>query len=446
MTLDPRTPDTARNASPGTDGGGSPAPAPAPAPAGTGSSEPSPAGSALPGAPPHGGRLVDRLVPADQRDEMLRWAAGLRRVVVDAQAAADLELIAVGAYSPLTGFMDRDDYESVLESLTLDSGWTWTLPVTLNVDPEEARQVREGETVALAAPDGTLLALLDVEDRFRINKGREAAKVYGTQDPGHPGVHALYRRGGAALGGPVRLLQRPPSGHRSRILDPAAVRAEIQRRGWRTVVGFQTRNPLHRAHEYLQKCALELYDGLLLHPLVGPTKDDDVPAGVRIDTYDAVLAGYYPGERVLLSLFPAAMRYAGPREAVFHAICRQNYGCTHFIVGRSHAGVGDFYGPYDAWRLFEQIPRGGRGLAVEPLFFEDAFYCRACGGMATARTCPHPENLRVSLSGTEVRRMLAAGRPLPPEFTRPEVGTILLEHARAAAARGGWGGPPAPAG
>src|SRR5690606_18079278 len=209
-----------------------------------------------------------------------------------------------------------------------------------------------------------------------------------------------------------------------------------RRRRWRTVVGFQTRNPLHRAHEYLQKCALELFDGLLLHPLIGPTKDDDVPAAVRIETYDAVLAAYYPAERVLLALFPAAMRYAGPREAVFHAICRQNYGCSHFIVGRNHAGVRDFYGPYDAQRLFAQLPRGrgGRGLVVEPLFFEHAFYCRACGGMATPRTCPHGDEDRVALSGSAVRRMLAAGQHLPAEFTRPEVGTILLEHARAAGA------------
>lgn len=395
-------------------------------PARTGDPSLSPAG-----APPHGGRLVDRLVPDDERADLLRWAAGLRRLVVDDQAAADLELIAVGAYSPLTGFMNRDDYESVLESMTLDSGWTWTLPVTLTVEPEVARDIREGESVCLAGRDGSLLAVLEVEDRFRFSKGREAMQVYGTQDPSHPGVHALYRRGSAALGGSIRLLNRPAVAHRRRTLDPAAVRAEIRRRNWRTVVGFQTRNPLHRAHEYLQKCALELFDGLLLHPLIGPTKDDDVPAEVRIETYDAVLAGYYPEDRVLLALFPAAMRYAGPREAVFHAICRQNYGCTHFIVGRNHAGVRDFYGPYDAQRLLDQLPRGGRGLAVEPLFFEHAFYCRACGGMATTRTCPHADEQRVALSGSAVRRMLAADEPLPPEFTRPEVGAILLEHARA---------------
>ncbi|HEX6988074.1 MAG TPA: sulfate adenylyltransferase [Bacillota bacterium] len=418
MSSEPRTPDNGGDASLNL----------------VGDADPPASGAAAAGAPPHGGRLINRLVPEEERAEALSWAAGLRRLVIDAQAAADLELIAVGAYSPLTGFMNRDDYEAVLSSMTLDSGWTWTLPVTLAVDVETAREVREGETVALAGPDGSLLALLEVEDRFRFSKGREALQVYGTQDPDHPGVQALYRRGSAALGGPIRLLRRPRVRvrERDRILDPAAVRLEIQRRGWRTVVGFQTRNPLHRAHEYLQKCALELFDGLLLHPLVGPTKDDDIPPEVRMETYEAVLRAYYPAGRVLLAHFPAAMRYAGPREAVFHAICRQNYGCTHFIVGRNHAGVRDYYGPYDAQRLFDHLPRGDRGLVVEPLFFEHAFYCRACGGMATTRTCPHDDEDRVILSGSAVRALLAGGRVPPPEFTRPEVATILLEHARTA--------------
>lgn len=377
---------------------------------------------------PHGGTLVQRWTAVEHFAEAMADARNLRQLQIDSCAEADLELIAVGAYSPLNGFMNRDDYEAVLENMRLDSGLLWTLPITLPVDAEAAAAVKLGETVALVGGDRRILATLVVEDRFRFSKGREALHVYGTRDPAHPGVHALYRRCDVALAGPITMLQRPAHAWRQRILDPNDVRAAVRGFGWRTVVGFQTRNPLHRAHEYLHKCALELHDGLLLHPLVGPTKDDDVPADVRVRAYDLIVKSYYPAGRVLLALFPAPMRYAGPREAVFHAIVRQNYGCTHFIVGRNHAGVGDYYGPWDAQRLFEQLPAGA--IDIVPLFFADAFYCQDCGGMATRRTCPHPEQAHRSLSGTAVRALLAAGRPLPPEYTRPEVGELLLAHAR----------------
>lgn len=380
---------------------------------------------------PHGGRLVQQIPPPDLARELLCKAESLKKIAIDNIAAADLELLAVGAYSPLEGFMTRDDYECVIEDMRLDNGMIWPLPITLTVSEEEARNLLADEEICLTDQKGRPLAIMTVMDRFRYNKGREAAYVYGTTDPAHPGVYALYNRGSVALGGPVTLLQRPHVQLREYCLDPVQVRQEIQARGWNTVVGFQTRNPLHRAHEYLQKCALEMLDGLLFHPLVGPTKDDDIPADVRFRTYQAILERYYPADRVLLATLPAPMRYAGPREAVFHALVRKNYGCTHFIVGRNHAGVGDYYGPFDAQQLLQRLAPDE--LGITPVFFEHAFYCRVCRGMATVKTCPHPPENHIILSGTEVRRRLAADIPIEEEFSRPEVVAILHAHAR-----GGW--------
>ena len=291
---------------------------------------------------------------------------------------------------------------------------------------EAAAALSVGDEVALVDEDGAPAALLRVEEMFGWDREREAGRVYGTTDRAHPGVAKLDRMGDVVLAGPIDYIyDRDISGFPNRNLTPAQTRAEFERRGWQTIVAFQTRNPVHRAHEYLQKCAMEVVDGLLLHPIVGDTKSDDVPAEVRMRCYEVLLEKYYPAERVLLSVLPAAMRYAGPREAIFHAIMRRNYGCTHFIVGRDHAGVGNYYGTYDAQHIFDTIDLAA--LGIQPLKFEHAFFCRACGQMVSPKTCPHGKDQHVFLSGTRVRELLAAGQRPPAEFSRPEVADVLME-------------------
>jgi sulfate adenylyltransferase len=372
----------------------------------------------------HGGTLVSRVIAGEEHPAALELAASLPSVTVDPRTVADLELIATGAYSPLTGFMGLADYQRVLHEMRLASGLPWSLPITLRVtDPGRVR-----DTVTLQAPDGRPVALLEVREVFRHSKEEEAQLAYGTTDPKHPGVAQLYGQGEFLVGGDIRLLRRTTPAFPELALDPAETRRTFVERGWRTVVGFQTRNPVHRAHEYIQKAALETVDGLLLHPLLGPTKDDDVPAAVRVKSYRVLLEGYYPRDRVLLAGFPAAMRYAGPREAVFHALVRKNYGCTHFIVGRDHAGVGNYYGTYDAQRIFERFAPGE--LGIHPICFEHTFYCQRCGGMASPKTCPHDAESHVTLSGTKVREMLRSGTLPPPEFSRPEVGQVLADGLR----------------
>ncbi|OUM92511.1 MAG: sulfate adenylyltransferase, partial [Firmicutes bacterium ZCTH02-B6] len=348
-------------------------------------------------------------------------------LAVDRRTLSDVFCLATGVYSPLTGFMTRHDYWRVLDEMRLASGLVWSLPIVLPVSPEIAASWREGQWVALSDQWGEPIAALRVEDRFLRDPVDEARRVFGTVDPRHPGVARLLQEPRVLVGGEVWLLNRPVlcEVEAQCVLDPKLTRAAFAERGWRRVVGFQTRNPIHRAHEYILKCALEVVDGLLLHPLVGETKADDVPADVRLQSYRVLVDTYFPVERVLLAGFPAAMRYAGPREAVFHALCRKNYGCTHFIVGRDHAGVGNFYGTYDAQRIFERFAPGE--LGITPLFFEHAFYCRRCEGMATAHTCPHGPEARVTLSGTAVRDMLRRGEAPPPEFTRREVATVLMQ-------------------
>lgn len=382
-----------------------------------------PYGGGLPA--PHGGRLVNRMLTGEAREAGLATWATLPQVTLDAVAAADARLIALGAYSPLTGFMTRDDYESVVEEMHLAGGLPWSLPITLTVDEETAARLPLDGQAALADPQGRPLALLQVEDIFRFNKAREAHFVYGTESTRHPGVAALFRRGDVAVGGTLTWLASSDDTGAHHPLTPVETRQEFQGRGWRDVVGFQTRNPIHRAHEYIQKCALELADGLMLHPLVGQTRSEDIPAEVRMASYQVMIRNYYPRERVLLTGFPAAMRYAGPREAVFHALVRKNYGCRYFIVGRDHAGVGGFYDPYECHGIFRRFR--AEQLGVTPLFFEPAFYCRACGGMATRKTCPHGPDHHVQLSGTQVRERLASGQELPREFSRPEVAALLAE-------------------
>lgn len=375
---------------------------------------------------PHGGRLINRVLRGEEREEAIRRASRLKRVSLNARAISDLELIAVGAFSPLEGFMGRQDYERVVHNMRLSSGLPWTLPITLAVDGDQAQGLKEGEELALLAPSGEVLGLLHLEEKYPYDKRAEAFNVYRTMDEAHPGVKYLYQRGDTLLGGKVTLLNRHPlPGFEDYRLDPAETRAIFEKRGWKAVVGFQTRNPIHRSHEYIQKCALELLDGLLIHPLVGKTKLDDIPSEVRMRCYQVLVEKYFPKERALLSIFPCAMRYAGPREAIFHAIVRKNYGCSHFIVGRDHAGVGKYYGPFDAQRIFQEFTR--EELDVTPLFFDNTFYCKSCGGIASEKTCPHPREDRVALSGTRVREILSKGDSLPEEFTRPEVAEVLAE-------------------
>jgi sulfate adenylyltransferase len=381
---------------------------------------------------PHGGKLINREVAGAERERFINAATDMPALHLNAREISDLEMIATGAYSPLEGFLNPSDYDSVCANMRLANGIAWPIPVTLSVSNEQANTFRQFEDLALYQGDH-LLGLLHLAEKYRYDKGREAELVYRTTDVAHPGVRALYNQGDWLLGGKVSLINRPRglpfSGYRK---DPVETRALFQERGWRRVVAFQTRNPVHRAHEYIQKCALEIADGLLLHPLVGETKADDVPADVRIQSYEAILEHYYPATRTILSVLPAAMRYAGPREAVFHALIRKNYGCSHFIVGRDHAGVGDYYGTYDAHHIFDEFEP--EELGVMPLLFDHTFYCRLCVGMASTKTCPHDKSAHVTLSGTKVRELLSAGQLPPIEFSRPEVAQVLIEAQRAAEA------------
>jgi sulfate adenylyltransferase len=372
---------------------------------------------------PHGGQLVDRRLDAEEAAEL--GSSGLPWLRLSAAEAADLRALATGAYSPLWGFMGAKQHQSVTESMRLPDGTLWPIPVCLGV-PEDLRL--DGGRVLLGGPDGELAGVLEVEEVFPRDRHAEAELVYGTTDPAHPGVARVLAAPALAVAGPVQALVAPLAGPvGARALTPIQTRAAFAERGWETVVGFQTRNPVHRAHEYLMKCALEMVDGLLLHPLVGPTKEGDVPAEVRMRAYEAVL-GYFPGERVLLGALVAPMRYAGPREAVLHALVRKNYGCTHFIVGRDHAGVGAYYGTFQAQELLASLPE--EELGITPLRFDNAFWCRRCLAMATGKTCPHPPADHVALSGTQVRAMLAAGQLPPAEFSRPEVAQLLIDAYR----------------
>jgi sulfate adenylyltransferase len=366
---------------------------------------------------PHGGYLVDRT--GERPDDV----ESLEVVTLTSRELSDLDMIASGALSPLEGFMAEDDYRSVVEDMRLRNGLPWALPVCLAVDAAP-----EGDRVALADESGKLVAVLEVEGTYSYDKDREAEQCFRTTETEHPGVARLYDQKPLYLAGKVTVFERATPPFPELALDPVDTRRTFAERGWKRVVGFQTRNPIHRAHEYLTKGALETVDGLLIHPLVGDTKSDDVPAKTRVECYEILVENYYPADRVVVAAFPAAMRYAGPREAVWHAICRKNYGCSHFIVGRDHAGVGSYYGTYDAQLIFDEFEP--HELDIEPMFFEHAFWCKVCGQMATPKTCPHGGDDHVFLSGTKVRELLGAGEVPPTEFTRKEVAEVLIEAYR----------------
>lgn len=378
---------------------------------------------------PHGGQLVNRIATAEQRDEFLSKADILPQVQLDERAVSDLEMIAIGAFSPLTGFMNQEDYDRVVTQMRLANGLPWSIPITLSVTEEIASGLTEASLIRLDNPKGEFIGVLQLTQKYRYDKKREAINVYRTDDINHPGVQVLYNQGSVHLAGDIWLLQRQPHPQFPTYqIDPAESREMFKVNGWKTIVGFQTRNPIHRAHEYIQKCALETVDALFLHPLVGATKDDDIAADVRMRCYEILLEHYYPRDRVTLAINPAAMRYAGPREAIFHALVRKNYGCTHFIVGRDHAGVGNYYGTYDAQHIFDEFD--SHELGIIPMKFEHAFYCTRTKQMATTKTSPSKPEERIHLSGTKVREMLRRGESPPPEFSRPEVAAELTRAMR----------------
>ncbi len=382
---------------------------------------------------PHGGRLVNRVLSAEEAAEWRSRAAEMPRLKLDFRQLTDLYLIAEGAFSPIEGFQGFEEVWSVAKQYRLCSGLVWSIPLILLVG-EEAKDWREGTDVLLLDVESLPVGVLHLEEKFHLAKEPYAERIFRTTDEKHPGVSWLYGAGDTGLAGPVGVFPGwRPHAHNGYASVPRETRRRIQELGWSRVVGFQTRNPIHRAHEYVLKVALETADGILIHPLVGETKADDVPADVRLRCYEVLIANYFVPERTLVALYPTWMRYAGPREAIFHALVRKNYGCTHFIVGRDHAGVGNYYGPFEAQEIFGQFRP--EDLGIQPLFFDRVFYCKLCDGMATPKTCAHGEDAHVELSGSQVRAMLQKGLLPPPEFSRQEVAEILVESMR-----GGNGG------
>lgn len=372
---------------------------------------------------PHGGRLVYRVAEGKRREALLGEARELSVIEVRRETAIDLEDIAFGAFSPLEGFMVQEDYLGVLEDMRLSNDVPWTIPIVLDVDPEEIAGVKEGDDVALAH-GGRILAIMRVEEIYGWDKKLHAEKVYKTTDPNHPGVAKTMRMKELLVGGRIDLVDTLPNPFERYTLWPRETRVLFEARGWRTIAAFQTRNVPHLGHEFVQKAALTFTDGLLVHPLVGWKKPGDYRDEVIIKAYEELIKNYYPRDVVVLAVLRMNMRYAGPREAVHHAIVRKNFGATHFIVGRDHAGVGNYYAPYEAWELFKEFP----DLGITPLFIREAFYCRKCGGMATEKTCPHSEEDRVRISGTKLRDMLKSGREPPPYMMRPEVARVVISH------------------
>ena len=376
--------------------------------------------------PPHGGKLVNLVVSDARRGELEKAATNMPRIALPDREQCDLELLAVGAMSPLTGFMSEADFHGVCDNMRLANGLPWTMPITCSVDSTKADTLEIGARVALTDDKDRVLAVITVKEKYAHDKKKEAEKAYRTADEKHPGVAVVYSQGDVCLAGKLEVLTpRYDAEFPKYRLTPAQTRAAFEEHGWKTVVAFQTRNPIHRAHEYITKCALEICDGLLIHPLVGETKAGDIPADVRMHCYEVLLANYYHPENTMMSVFPAAMRYAGPGEAIIHAMIRKNFGCTHLIVGRDHAGVGNYYGTYDAQRIFDEFDPAEIGIT--PLRVEHSFWCKKSGTMASDKTTSSGKEDRVFLSGTAVSELLNKGERPPVEFTRPEIADILIE-------------------
>lgn len=384
--------------------------------------------SVTPLVAPHGGHLVDQRLKPQAAEALLASEVLAAQIPLTIAQLADVEMLATGAMSPLTGFMNSRDRASVAQQMRLTDGTLWPIPITLQLPEAIAATLKVGTRIGLQNSEAIVVALLDIEEIYARDATEEARSVFGTDEIQHPGVAALLEGGQWCIAGRVQTLAPNVQGSLNTVaMTPQESRAAFIERGWQRIVGFQTRNPIHRAHEYIIKCAMESADGLLLHPLVGATKGDDIPAPVRLACYEALVHTVMPKSRICLSVLGAAMRYAGPKEAVLHAIMRQNYGCSHFIVGRDHAGVANYYGTYDAQHIFARLPEG---LKIIPLFFENAFFCRRCAQMATDKTCPHDAASHVNLSGQKVREMLRRGERPPPEFSRPEVADILVRWAK----------------
>lgn len=367
--------------------------------------------------PPHGGKLITRYYPD------LKIKDGYPVVKITRREWCDLQLIATGALSPLKGFMKKKDYNSCVKDMHLTDGTLWSIPITLSVN-DDTYKILKKKDIAYLEYEGKIWGMIEIEEMYRPDKEKEAVYVYKTDSPEHPSVAYLKSTGDIYVGGEVKVCEISDFGFPGEFFAPSQTREEFKKRGWRKIAGFQTRNAPHRGHEYIQKTTLELVDGLFINPLVGETKKDDVPSELIIQSYRAIIGRYYRIERVFLGILPSAMRYGGPREAVHHAIIRKNYGCTHFIVGRDHAGFKNFYGPYDAHKLLESIPE--KELGIVPLFFGNSFWCKECGGMVSEKICPHPEEFHISISGTKAREMLSRGEEPPYEFMRPEVSKILI--------------------
>lgn len=375
---------------------------------------------------PHGGKLVDRVARDKEREKLEGKIDRLKKIVLNEREVSDVYMVAMGCFSPLEGFMVKDDYRSVLESMRLRDGTVWPIPITLSVNAQETEILKKCDEAGLLDGEGNPLGVLFVEEVYTYDKEKEAELVYRTKDSNHPGVAYIYNQDDYLVGGKITLLKEPRHKEFENYwFSPQKVREVIEEKGWQKVVGFQTRNPIHRAHEFIIKCALEIVDGLFLNPLVGKTKKGDIPAGVRMRCYEVLIDKYFPENRVFMGVYGGAMRYAGPREAVLHALVRKNFGCTHFIVGRDHAGVGNYYRPFDAQKIFDEFDP--QEIGIIPLFFENAFWCRRCQEMRTIKTCPHDDKEHLSFSGSKVRELLRSGEVPPPEFTRPEVANILLE-------------------
>ncbi|HUT67958.1 MAG TPA: sulfate adenylyltransferase [Dehalococcoidales bacterium] len=378
--------------------------------------------------PPHGGKLIPLLAGANEKEELLKEAQSLPVIALSSKELSDLIMLAMGAFSPLQGFLGKEDYQRVVEEMRLVDGLLWPIPITLSTSKEEADRINEGEKIALLNPDDNEIAgSMIVEEKYFYDKEVEALQVFGTDDEQHPGVQKIYGQGEVYLGGPVKILSE--GGYPQRFTEfarPAETRAIFADKGWKTIAAFQTRNPLHRSHEYLTKIALEVCDGLFIHPIVGRLKEGDIPAEVRMECYQALLDNYYPKDRVILKVYPMEMRYAGPKEAILHAIIRQNFGCSHLIIGRDHAGVGSYYGPFDAQIIFDELKPDD--LYIQPLKLDTTFWCNKCASMASPKTCPHANEDHLAISGTELRQILSRDERPPEEFSRKEVIDILVKY------------------